>query len=83
MSDSIQPILTTQPVSPTPAGAALEAMYVHLAVSDPEVLLAASEFPEGRARTLFELQARDWRTGAPVRPESLARGIRRLELAGA
>jgi hypothetical protein len=33
--------------------AAAQPMYVHLAISDPEVILAASEYPEGRARTDF------------------------------
>ena len=28
-------------------------LYVHLAISDPEVILAASEYPEGRPRTDF------------------------------
>jgi biofilm PGA synthesis lipoprotein PgaB len=46
------------------------------------LVAAVAAHPEGPARTLFELQARDWRTGAPVRPESLARWIRRLELSG-
>ena len=32
---------------------AAQPMYVHLAISDPEVILAASEYPEGRARTDF------------------------------
>lgn len=59
MSDSIQPILTTSAIPPAAAGVALDAMYVHLAVSDPEVLLAASELPEGRARTNFFLTVHD------------------------
>lgn len=32
---------------------ATQALYVHLAISDPEVILAASEYPEGRPRTDF------------------------------
>ena len=36
-----------------PPAAAHEPMYVHLAISDPEVVLAASEYPEGRPRTDF------------------------------
>ena len=30
-----------------------EPLYVHLAISDPEVILAANEYPEGRPRTDF------------------------------
>ena len=40
-------------IDAAPPAAPHEPMYVHLAISDPEVLLAASEFPEGRARTDF------------------------------
>jgi hypothetical protein len=36
-----------------PPAAAHEPLYVHLAISDPEVILAASEYPEGRPRTDF------------------------------
>jgi hypothetical protein len=52
--DFILPIQTTESVG---AGAlspgAHEPMYVHLAISDPEVILAAGEYPEGRPRTDF------------------------------
>jgi hypothetical protein len=56
--DIILPIQTTESM----AGAATsptahDAMYVHLAISDPEVLLAAGEYPEGRPRTDFLLTA--------------------------
>jgi hypothetical protein len=55
----ISPIMTTGSIPPAGAAtaAAPEPMYAHLAISDPEVLLAASEFPEGRARTDFFLTA--------------------------
>jgi hypothetical protein len=53
MSDHIQPIVTTSSAQPGAVGSGTEPLYVHLAVSDPEVVLAASEFPEGRARTDF------------------------------
>lgn len=32
---------------------AAQPLYVHLAISDPEVIVAASEYPEGRSRTDF------------------------------
>jgi hypothetical protein len=52
MNDQIQPIVTTATAAAAIAPAP-EPMYCHLAISDPEVLMAASEFPEGRARTDF------------------------------
>ncbi len=66
---------------------ALMAMPLMEGARDPDRFLddlvaAVSAQPQGRARTLFELQARDWRTGAPVPPGTLARWIRRLELSG-
>ncbi|MEB2351592.1 MAG: poly-beta-1,6-N-acetyl-D-glucosamine N-deacetylase PgaB [Burkholderiaceae bacterium] len=42
-----------------------------------------SAHPQGLARTVFELQARDWRGGQPVPDGELANWIRMLELAGA
>ncbi len=39
--------------------------------------------PQGLDRTVFELQARDWRKGAPMRSGELADWVRQLELAGA
>lgn len=38
--------------------------------------------PGGLARTVFELQARDWRAGATMRDTDLAGWVRQLELAG-
>jgi hypothetical protein len=53
MDEHISPIVTKDGPGGAPGGAAPEPMYCHLAISDPEVLMAASEFPEGRARTEF------------------------------
>lgn len=44
---------------------------------------AVSAQPDGLARTVFELQARDWRKGEVVPSAELAGWIRQLELAGA
>jgi len=44
---------------------------------------AVSAQPQGLARTVFELQARDWRGERPVADDELTRWIRLLELAGA
>ena len=38
--------------------------------------------PRGLERTVFELQARDWRTGKPVPSKTLAAWMRQLELGG-
>jgi hypothetical protein len=53
-STSIAPIQTTD--GPIASGRP-EPLYVNLVISDPEVLLAASEYPDGRARTDFLLTA--------------------------
>lgn len=37
----------------SPSSSAVEPLYLNLVISDPEVLLAAREYPEGRARTDF------------------------------
>jgi hypothetical protein len=50
--DIILPIQTTGSLGAAPP-VPHEPMYVHLAISDPEVILAASEYPEGRPRTDF------------------------------
>lgn len=42
-----------QTIESTETTSTYEPMYVHLAISDPEVLLAASEYQEGRPRTDF------------------------------
>jgi hypothetical protein len=42
-----------QIIESTETTSTYEPMYVHLAISDPEVLLAASEYQEGRPRTDF------------------------------
>lgn len=52
---SIAPIQTTD--GPSAAPGRPDPLYVNLVISDPEVLLAASEYPEGRARTDFMLTA--------------------------
>ncbi len=44
---------------------------------------AVAAQPQGLARTVFELQARDWRGGQPVPDGELTSWIRMLELAGA
>jgi len=67
---------------------ALMAMPLMEGAPDPDRFIAdlvhaVRAQPEGLERTVFELQARDWRTGAAVAGDSLARWIRRLELAGA
>ncbi len=47
------------------------------------LVAAVSAQPQGLARTVFELQARDWRSGQPVPDDELTGWIRLLELAGA
>jgi poly-beta-1,6-N-acetyl-D-glucosamine N-deacetylase len=47
------------------------------------LVLAVSQQPDGLARTVFELQARDWRGRKPVAAAEFAAWIRQLELAGA
>ncbi len=44
---------------------------------------AVASQPQGSSRTVFELQTRDWRSGAAVPAEELAAWIRQLELSGA
>jgi hypothetical protein len=58
MNASISPLQTIES-APTEAemSAAHAPLYVNLVISDPEVLLAAKEYPEGRARTDFILTA--------------------------
>jgi hypothetical protein len=51
MNDKVVPMPVT--VDSAPPAPAHEPMYVHLAISDPEVILAAGEYPEGRPRTDF------------------------------
>ncbi|HSV44467.1 MAG TPA: hypothetical protein VLJ58_01645 [Ramlibacter sp.] len=57
MSDNFIPhpieTLPSSGTPPTPSASGHEPLYVHLAISDPEVILAASEYPEGRPRTDF------------------------------
>lgn len=48
-----------------------------------DLVKAVDAHPDGLARTVFELQARDWRSGAAVPPAQFAGWIRQLELAGA
>jgi biofilm PGA synthesis lipoprotein PgaB len=47
------------------------------------LVAAVSAQPQGLARTVFELQARDWRSKRPVPDGELTGWIRLLELAGA
>jgi biofilm PGA synthesis lipoprotein PgaB len=47
------------------------------------LLRAVAAQPAGLARTVFELQARDWRSGAAVPTATLAAWMRLLELGGA
>jgi hypothetical protein len=61
---SIAPIQTLEALSDldgapatSTSAARPEPLYVNLVISDPEVLLAAGEYPEGRARTDFLLTA--------------------------
>lgn len=66
---------------------ALMAMPLMESAPDAERFLAdlvrtVQTYPEGAARTVFELQTRDWRSGRPVAPRTLAGWIRRLELSG-
>jgi hypothetical protein len=51
MNDKVIPLPVETDAAP-PA-VAHEPMYVHLAISDPEVIAAAGEYPEGRPRTDF------------------------------
>ena len=53
--EQILPIMTSNAAPSVGGGSSAvpEPMYVHLAVSDPEVLLMAGEYPEGRARNDF------------------------------
>lgn len=51
---SIAPIQTTDGPA---AGGRPEPLYVNLVISDPEVLVASNEYPEGRSRTDFLLTA--------------------------
>lgn len=55
MSDSfLHPIQTTESLAAgSPAGEGTAPMYLNLVLSDPEVVLAAREYPEGRPRTDF------------------------------
>jgi hypothetical protein len=56
MTDQIiAPIATTQPLAV--ASGRTEPIYVNLAISDPEVIVAAGEYTEGRPRTDFLLTA--------------------------
>lgn len=52
---AIAPIETIQSV--TSGSGRTEPFYVNLVISDPEVITAAAEYPEGRARTDFLLTA--------------------------
>jgi hypothetical protein len=54
--DIILPIQTTDARFAGEAGRS-DPFYVNLVISDPEVILAAGEYPEGRARTDFLLTA--------------------------
>jgi hypothetical protein len=51
MTENVVPLPVAADAA-TPA-TAHEPLYVHLAISDPEVILAALEYPEGRPRTDF------------------------------
>ena len=67
---------------------ALMAMPLMEGATDPDRFLdalmrAVSAQPQGLQRTVFELQARDWRTRTPVPPRTFIGWIRRLELGGA
>ena len=67
---------------------ALMAMPLMEGARDPDRFLdtlmqAARAHPEGLQRTVFELQARDWRTRTPVPARTFTGWIRRLELGGA
>ena len=53
---SIAPIQTTEQIAVSAAGRH-EPFYVNLVISDPEVILAAAEYAEGRPRTDFLLTA--------------------------
>jgi hypothetical protein len=55
-SNSIAPIETTQSVAPLALGRH-DPFYVNLVISDPEVILAAADYAEGRPRTDFLLTA--------------------------
>lgn len=67
---------------------ALMAMPLMEGVADADRFLdtlmrAARAHPEGLERTVFELQARDWRTRTAVPARTFTGWIRRLELGGA
>lgn len=55
--DIILPIQTTDSRMGAEAGGRHDPFYVNLVISDPEVILAASEYAEGRPRTDFLLTA--------------------------
>ena len=55
--DIILPIQTTDARTGSDAPVRHEALYVNLVISDPEVILAAGEYAEGRPRTDFLLTA--------------------------
>lgn len=66
---------------------ALMAMPALEGAADPERWLqqlveAVARHPQGIARTLFELQTVDWRSGEPIPPEVLLAQVRALQAAG-
>src|SRR3954463_5166005 len=66
---------------------AIEAMPLMEGEKDAEkffrgLLQKVAAQPHGLERTVFELQARDWRTGKPVPTKTLAAWMRQLELGG-
>jgi peptidoglycan/xylan/chitin deacetylase (PgdA/CDA1 family) len=66
---------------------AIEAMPLMEGEKDAEkffrlLLQKVAAQPRGLERAVFELQARDWRTGKPVPTKTLAAWMRQLELGG-